>query len=141
MKVASSIANDRFAYSVKVIPDTDGNGTVDFLVGAKWANTSPERDGLITGNVYLFHGEDLLVEDSSVELSVSVASKAFPQNSVSAEYGAFVASDGQTVFAGAPGSNKHDGSVELKDLRADGSEVVIAEHDHSEHEHHSGGHH
>jgi len=36
------------------------------------------------------------------------------------------------VFAGAPGSNKHDGGVVLNDLHG-GSEVIIAEHDHGSH--------
>ena len=141
VKIASSVANDRFAESVKVLPDVDGNGTVDFLIGAKWADNG---ESLITGNVYLFHGEDLRVDDPSVELTVSAANKAFPQNKSSAEYGSFVASDAQSVFVGSPGSNKHDGSVELKDLLNGGSDVIVAQHDHSEHsddEHAAHGHH
>ncbi len=132
VKVVGATANDKFASSIKVLPDVDGNGTHDILVGAKWADGGADGKSLITGNVYLFHGEDLLVEDATKELTVAEAVKAFPQNISSAEYGAFVASDEHSVFAGSPGSNKHDGGVALNDLHG-GSDVVIADHDHESH--------
>jgi len=136
VKVASTTPNDRFASSVKVLPDIDGNGVIDFIVGAKWANSGDDGKLLITGNVYLFHGENLLVEDSSIQLTVANAAMAFPQEKASAEYGSFVASDSHNIFAGSPGSNKHDGGVVLKSLHHDGSSVVIANADDSDHGHH-----
>jgi len=141
VKVASTIPNDRFASSVKVLPDIDGNGVIDFLVGAKWANGGIDGTTEITGNVYLFHGEDLLIEDSSIQLSVANAAMAFPQDKASAEYGAFVASDSHNIFAGMPGANKHDGGAVLKSLHNGGSDVVIVQLDESEHDHATHNHH
>jgi len=130
VKVVGASVDDKFASSIKVVPDVDGNGKADIIVGAKWADGGSDGEALITGNVYLFHGEDMMVEDSSVELTVANAAMAFPQEVHSAEYGAFVASDDHSVFAGAPGANKHDGGVELKDLHS-GSDVKIAENTHA----------
>lgn len=123
VKIVGAGFDEQLGYSIAAIGDFDGAGSPDLVVGARWANGGVNGDMLITGNVYLFLGEALNVEDASVDQTVEIAEKVFPQEATSAEQGSFVAVSGHSLLSGMPGANKHTGGVHVTHLHA-GSNVV-----------------
>lgn len=125
VKIVGSGVDEAFANSIRVVGDVNEGGSVDIVVGARWADNGFDEKKLITGNVYLFHGEDLLtVEDASVDQTVSLAHAVYSQEKSSAELGTFVAVDGKALVSGMPGSNKHDGGLLMTDLSEGGNVTV-----------------
>lgn len=126
VKVVGAGFDEQLASSIVAVGDVNGGGRPDLIVGARWANSGADNDQLITGNVYLFHGEDLNVEDPSVDHTVELAHTSFPQEKGSAELGTFIAVHDHALVSGMPGSNKHDGGLHVTDLHS-GSNVTVTE--------------
>ena len=143
VKIVGGQVNDHFANSIAVIDDVNGGGVQDFLIGADWADSGSEEDERITGNVYLFHGEDLTPADPSVSLDIGAAIKNYPIKKNSAEFGKFVAADKGSLLSGISGAEKHNGGIMLKNINSGSDEKVfnlnittpVAE-GHEDHSHH-----
>ena len=143
VKIIGGQADDHFASAITLTKDVNGGGKKDLLIGADWADSGTEEDERITGNVYLFHTEELVVADPLVELNVGDAAKNYPIKQNSAEYGKFVAADNDSMLSGASGSEKHNGGVMLKNINSGSDEKVYNLNDaapvadgHEDHSHH-----
>ena len=125
VKVVGAGFDEQLAQSIIPVGDVDGGGRPDLVVGARWANSGVDGKDLLTGNVYLFYGEDLNVADASVDQSVELAHLSFSQKIGSAELGFFVAVDEHNLVSGMPGANKHNGGLLMTALH-EGSEVIVS---------------
>lgn len=124
VKIEGDSTDDQFGSAITMSADMSGDGTPELLVGARWANGGSDGTQLITGNTYLFHGEDLNVDDPAVALTVAAAHAAYPHDTLSSEFGTFVDVNDHIFISGAPGANQHDGAVLYKHLH-DGTDVVV----------------
>ncbi len=125
VKVVGNGFDEQLAYSIAAVGDIDGGGSPDLVVGARWANSGADGDDLITGNVYLFYGEDLNAADPAVDQTVELAAMKFAQQSGSAELGSFVAVHEHKLVSGMPGANKHDGGLLMSELH-EGSSITVS---------------
>ncbi|MBI5185219.1 MAG: FG-GAP repeat protein [Nitrospinae bacterium] len=100
-KILGDSVGDRFGSSIALAGDIDGKGTPDILVGARWASGGTESSTLLSGKVYLFHGE-ILLEDPSAVLTPSRARKGYSITTASGEYGNVLCCSEDVFFTGAP---------------------------------------
>ena len=143
VKVIGAQIDDHFTSAITKIDDINDGGKPDFLIGADWADSGTEESERITGNVYLFHGEDLLVADPAVELDISSAVKSYPIEKNSAEFGKFVAVNNESMLSGSSGAEKHNGGIMLKNINSGSdekvynlNEVSVVADGHEDHSHH-----
>ena len=126
VKVTGADMDDHLGSFIRNAGDVDGGGKPDFLVGANWANGGDDGKKMITGNIFLFHGEDLVVSKPEEDQAITLAKHAFPMSDSSSEYGGAIDSDGHLIFSGTPGANRHDGGYVLTYVH-DGKAVVVDE--------------
>lgn len=117
-KIVGASTADRLGSGIAMVGDLDGAGSRDLLVGAPWSRGGTGGTTVLTGNVYLFQGEHLLADPSSVHDPAHAASR-YTTDLLSGEYGKrlAVSADGVRFFTGAPLANQHAGAFWVVDAR------------------------
>ncbi len=117
-KIVGASTADRLGSAIAVVGDLDGGGRRDLLVGAPWSRGGTGGSTVLTGNVYLFHGEHLLADPTIVHDPAHAASR-YTTDMLNGEYGRTLAvsADGVHFFTGAPLANQHSGAYWVVDAR------------------------
>jgi hypothetical protein len=116
LKIAGETANDNFGYSLATIGDFNGDGALDFIVGAHGAfseECSSGQTSCIAGKAYLYSGTSLASASSTSSLLGTVSGSTSGE-----EAGRFVSGNGTmnghpVVLVAAPKSNNRAGKAYL----------------------------
>ncbi|MCC6749893.1 MAG: VCBS repeat-containing protein [Deltaproteobacteria bacterium] len=118
VKLVGEADASQFGASVALVPDVNGGGAPDLVVGARWAAGGQGGTSPVAGKGYLFHTEELLGKGGG-EVGASSAVRTLVADTPSGELGGTVAAGpAGSVVLGAPRLEQEKGGAFVFTLKS-----------------------